>query len=340
MAVAGCAPDDLDPGEVPEACDPPAPSRLGLNAYHLVRAELGTAEGDVDAALAEAALVGAGSIRLWVFDELRTAEWNASVDAVLDAIVAADMTAVATLSNLWSDYGGVPRYLRRAGHDPDELHRFFVDPDLESAWRADVEPLVRRHRDRAGILAWELMNEPRCPGCDPVVLRTWLARQRQFVRTLDPDTPVWDGHEGWTAGDGWGVDEAGSLHVYPRREAGGGAAAAVAHGRERIAAAGERARDAGIPWVLEEIGWDYRGCPADDPDCTRSPAHLAANDAEKALAFGAFVEEAWRQRVDRVFLWRLAEPSARDWDHLAITPSQMPRTQVALCEAAHLLGPG
>lgn len=329
----GCGPDRMAPGEPPQACDPPASSRLGLNAYHLVRAELGTAEGDVEAALDEARLVGAGALRVWLFDHPRPPRWHAASERVLDAIDAAGLRTVATLSNLWPDYGGV-------GGLAADLPKFFADEGLESAWRSEVEPVVRRGRDRPGILAWELMNEPRCPRCDPGVVRRWLDRQRRFVRSIDPDTPIWDGDEGWAAGDGWGVDSAGSLHTYPRTEASGGAAQAVAQGRRRIAQAGRRARQAGVSWVLGEIGWPYQGCPAADPDCSRAEAHLAYNDAEKALALGTFAEEAWRQGADWVFLWRLAEPAARDWDHLAITPSMMPRTQAALCEAAHLLADG
>jgi hypothetical protein len=311
-----------------------------MNAYHLVRAELGTAEGNVHAAVAEARYVGAGSVRVWLFDEQRGPAWHQAIRSVLDQFWQERIKTVATLSNLWSDYGGVPHYMREAGHDPSDLYRFFTDPEVESAWRADVEEVVRTHRHHTGILAWELMNEPRCPGCDPTVIQTWVARQAAFVREIDPRRPVWSGDEGWAAGDGWGVDSVGTLHVYPRREAGGSAAEAMAHGRRRIALAGRRARDAGVPWVIGEIGWRYHGCPADDPDCTRAPEHLDANDAEKALALGVFIDEAWLQGVDRVFVWRLAEPAARDWDHLALTPTIMPRTQAALCEAAHLLGPG
>ena len=341
-AASGCLPDRPTAGDAPDSCDPPASSALGLNAYHLVRAEQGRAGGDVDAAVREARLAGAGAVRMWLFDDERGGGWHAAADRVLDALDEGGLRVVATLSNLWADYGGVPHYLRRAGHDPADLRRFFVDAQAESLWRDDVEAVVRRHRHRrAGLLAWELMNEPRCPRCDPEIVRAWLGRQAAFVRGLDPGRPVWAGDEGWAAGDGWGVDSVGSLHAYPQRESGGTAAEAVAHGRRRIAEAGRRAREAGVPWVLGEIGWRYQGCPADDPDCTRAAdGHLQANDVEKAVALGALIDEAWLQGAGRVFVWRLAEPGARDWDHLGITPSMMPRTQVALCEAAHLLGPG
>jgi endo-1,4-beta-mannosidase len=339
LLAAGCSPVALGSGAPGEACLPPESSRLGFNAYHLVRAELGTAEGDVDAALVEATLVGAGALRIWAFDESRPPQWHVALSEVLNDIAGAGLGVVASLSNLWSDYGGVPGYLRRSGRDPVLLRDFFVEPELEEAWRSDVRDVVERHVDRDGIIAWELMNEPRCPGCDPAVLAEWLLRQRRFVRSLDPDTPIWDGDEGWARGDGWGMNSVGALHVYPRREANASAADSIAHGRRRIALAASRAQQAGVPWVLGEVGWPYRGCDAADPDCTRTEEHIESNDAEKAVAFGALLTEAVRQRVDRVFVWRLAEPEARDWDHMAVTPSTMPRVRRALCEAAHLLGP-
>ena len=56
------------------------------------------------------------------------------------------------------------------------------------------------------------------------------------------------------------------------------------------------------------------------------------------LAFGAF--SGLQQFEGKAFVWRLAEPQAGDGDRLAVTPSRMPRTAAALCEAAHSLGPG
>ncbi len=340
LLLVACGPTGMGPPDPPPACAPPAESRLGVNAYHLVRAVLGRADGDLDAALGEAALVGAGAVRLWAFDDPRPPGWGQALDQVLDGVAARGMRSVATLSNQWADYGGAPGYLQRAGRDPGNLRAFFTDPDLEAAWRADVRAVVEPRAGRPDLLAWELINEPRCAGCDPAVVGTWLTRQRQFVQLLDPDTPVWAGDEGWAAGDGMGLDSVGSLHAYPRREVSASGADALAHGRRRIAAAAARARAADRPWIVGEIGWRFEGCPGADPDCSRDDEHLEENDHEKAVALGALLGEAARQGADWAFVWRLAEPQAGDGDRLAVTPSRMPRTAATLCEAAHSLGPG
>ena len=81
------------------------------------------------------------------------------------------MRLVITLANNWSDYGGVPRYLRWAGVREEAAYgaadRFYSDPKLRAWYRAHLERLLKRrnqvtgvpYRDDPTILAWELMNE-------------------------------------------------------------------------------------------------------------------------------------------------------------------------------------
>lgn len=345
-----CGPGAFDPGDPPPPCVAAPAEAVGVNAYHLVRAELGRADGDVDAAMDEALSVGAGLVRTWAFDEVRPPEWRAALLRVADAARQRGLRLVLTLSNHWGDYGGAPALLRRAGLNPDDMHAFFTAQATEHAWREAAAVAVDALRADPVVAAWELMNEPRCPHCDPDVVRDWLARQAAWLAARGAAAPVWTGEEGWLAGDGEGVDfdrntaigqvGAGSMHLYPAGWGARSTADAILDGRTRIAAMAARSRALGKPLVLGEVGWPYAGCPAADPDCTASPDHVAANDALKAAVLAPLLAQARADGLRSVFVWRLAEPPARDWDHLGVTPSRMPRTRSVICEAARSWGPG
>ena len=101
--------------------------------------------------------------------------WSEAALLQLDRVIAEagkrGLRLIVTLSNRWKDYGGIPMYLRWAGHVDVESYgysdRFFTDEKCKR-WFADhVRRIVgrtnsltgMRYRDDPTIMAWELQNE-------------------------------------------------------------------------------------------------------------------------------------------------------------------------------------
>lgn len=134
------------------------------------------------------------------------------LDRVLVAAARSGVRLIVTLSNSWSDYGGVPQYLRWAGrwHPKADAYgvtdRFYADPRARAAFRAHVERLLQRtnsvsgvpYRDDPTILAWELMNESRVDTTGGVrARRAWIVEMARLAHRLDPHHLVTSGVTGY-----------------------------------------------------------------------------------------------------------------------------------------------
>jgi mannan endo-1,4-beta-mannosidase len=197
--------------------------------FHFVGANLAVMHGPKNRAATEAVLEGAAKDgvhvgRVWAFGEgdadspawlrdsfLFRAGPEGWVDAgpkQLDRVIAAagrsGVRLVITLANNWSDYGGVPRYLRWAGVRVDDgssaapygvEDRFYSDPRMRAWYRAHVERLLKRrnavtgvpYRDDPTILGWELMNESTtATTAGTEARRAWVSEMAKLVHSLDP----------------------------------------------------------------------------------------------------------------------------------------------------------
>ncbi|HEY8924537.1 MAG TPA: hypothetical protein VIU64_09155, partial [Polyangia bacterium] len=131
------------------------------------------------------------------------AGWLDAGPAQLDRVIAEagrrGVRLIVTLSNSWSDYGGVPQYLRWSGRwRPDTFgaaDAFYSDPAARAAFRAHVERLLGRtnavtgvrYRDDPTIMAWELMNESRVDtAAGARARRAWIVEMARLVHRLDP----------------------------------------------------------------------------------------------------------------------------------------------------------
>src|SRR5882672_25628 len=194
--------------------------------FHFVGANLAIMHGPANRAGAEAVLQGAAKDgirvgRVWAFGEadgdappwMRQSflfragptgwieEGPKHLDRVIAAAGRAGVRLIITLANNWSDYGGVPRYLRWAGmrDDPATVYgatdRFYSDAKTRAAYRAHVERLVKRtnpvtgipYRDDPTILAWELMNESTTSTAEGSEARKiWVAEMAKLIHEVDP----------------------------------------------------------------------------------------------------------------------------------------------------------
>jgi mannan endo-1,4-beta-mannosidase len=158
----------------------------GFNTYWLMSFAADQATRlRVTAAIAEA---GLNVCCTWAFSDggyraLQTAPFHYDEDVfrALDFVVSEarrhNMRLILSLCNNWEDYGGKAQYVRwgkEAGLDLTSEDDFFSDPTIKSYYKAFVEAVVTRintvtnetYKDDPTILAWELINEPRCPS-DP-----------------------------------------------------------------------------------------------------------------------------------------------------------------------------
>ena len=80
-----------------------------------------------------------------------------------------------------------------------------VLPCLAAMHLSDVRPVWQRSlrtefacRDEPTIMAWELMNEPRCPGdFSASKLQHWIERTAEFLKSVDPTHLIAVGSEGF-----------------------------------------------------------------------------------------------------------------------------------------------
>jgi mannan endo-1,4-beta-mannosidase len=131
------------------------------------------------------------------------------LDRVLAAARERGLRAIVTLSNYWSDFGGVPRYLAWAGLPTDGFgakDRFFSDERCRAWYRAHLQRLVTRinsvtgvaYRNDPTILAWELMNESKVETPEGSQARlAWLIEMGGWLKREAPHQLVGAGLLGY-----------------------------------------------------------------------------------------------------------------------------------------------
>ncbi|XP_044948855.1 mannan endo-1,4-beta-mannosidase 8-like [Hordeum vulgare subsp. vulgare] len=193
----------------------------GFNTYWLMSFAADEATRPrVTAAIAEAAGAGLNVCRTWAFADggyhaLQTAPfcYDEEVFQALDFVVSEarryKMRLILSLCNNWEDYGGKAQYVRwgkEAGVDLTSDDDFFSDPTLKGYYKAFVEAVLSRintitneaYKEDPTILAWELINEPRCPS-DPSgdTLQAWIEEMASYVKSIDTVHLVEIGIEGY-----------------------------------------------------------------------------------------------------------------------------------------------
>ncbi len=187
---------------------------------------------------------------------------------------------ILTLTNHNPDYGGMPQYQRWLGLP--NLNDFYRDANAGVMFQNWIEAILTRENSLTGlsyaedptILAWEIVNEPRCPGdsSGTQLLTGWLAEMSAFIRSLAPRQLIAAGDEGFFehqfAGNNWlfngscGVStedilgiadiDFGTCHMYPDNWA--AAEDPEEFGHMWIQNHIDAARRASKPMILEEYG--------------------------------------------------------------------------------------
>uniref|UniRef100_J3M5Y6 mannan endo-1,4-beta-mannosidase n=1 Tax=Oryza brachyantha TaxID=4533 RepID=J3M5Y6_ORYBR len=207
----------------------------GFNTYWLmVLAVDASTRGKVTEVFRQAAAVGLTVCRTWAFNDggwralqKSPSVYDEDVFKALDFVVSEarkhGIRLILPLTNNWDDYGGKAQYVRwaqAAGADVNLTaggDAFFSDKTARGYFRRHVTAGGgggRRHvtavltrvntytgvayRDDPTIMAWELMNEPRCFS-DPTgdTLQAWIREMAFHVKSVDPAHLLGVGSEGF-----------------------------------------------------------------------------------------------------------------------------------------------
>ncbi|WOK96726.1 mannan endo-1,4-beta-mannosidase 8 [Canna indica] len=193
----------------------------GFNTYWLMvfAADLAT-RCKVTDVFREAAAAGLTVCRTWAFNDgcwralqLSPFIYDDDVFKGLDFVVSEakrhKMRLILSLCDNWEHYGGKAQYVRwgrEKGLDLSSDDDFFSDPTLKGYYKSFVETVITRvntftnvaYKDDPTILAWELINEPRCcsdPSGD--TLQAWFEEMVAHVKSIDPTHLLEIGVEGF-----------------------------------------------------------------------------------------------------------------------------------------------
>jgi mannan endo-1,4-beta-mannosidase len=207
------------------------------------------------------------------------------LDQVISLAETYGLRLILPFTNNWPDFGGIDQYLKWFGlHGHDQ---FFKNPEVKQAYRDYVQHLLtrvntktgRRYADEPAILAWELMNEPRCVddegsavpgGVDTLI--AWIEEMSAFVKGLDNNHLTCVGDEGFFRRSGAGANalyngchgvdserilgvgsvDFGTCHLYPTFDP---QEDAINFGQRWIREHIEAGQRASKPMLIEEYGY-------------------------------------------------------------------------------------
>jgi len=192
----------------------------------------------VDDVFAAAQSLGLNTMRTWAFCEGQAHEgvclqpaagvYDEAAFRKLDYVIKkardSGVRLVLTLSNNWTDFGGIDQYLRWVGgglvHDD-----FYRDERLRTLFRKYIRQVLNRvnsltgvaYKDDPTIMIWELMNEPRAD--DKQSLYAWIDEMAAYIKSLDSLHLVSTGSEGGFSTDFIATHasphiDVASLHLY------------------------------------------------------------------------------------------------------------------------------
>ncbi|KAI4366358.1 hypothetical protein MLD38_022245 [Melastoma candidum] len=194
----------------------------GFNAYWMmVIAADPSQRGRVSSALEEASGRGLVIARTWAFNDgggwmaLQSSpgSYDEQVFQGLDFVVSEarkyGMRLVLSLVNNYDSMGGKKQYVewaRARGQPVSSEDDFFTNDLVKSFYKDHIKTVLTRrnsitgvtYRDDPTIMAWELMNEVRCPS-DPSAktVQSWITEMASYVKSIDRKHLLEAGLEGF-----------------------------------------------------------------------------------------------------------------------------------------------
>ncbi|XP_009602297.1 mannan endo-1,4-beta-mannosidase 7 [Nicotiana tabacum] len=193
----------------------------GFNAYWLMYIASDSSQRDkVSSAFQEAANHGLTVGRTWAFSDggysplqYYPGSYNEKMFQGLDFAISEagknGMKLILSLANNYKDFGGRKQYVEWAKSQGESLQSeddFFSNNVVKGYFKNHIKAVLTRrnsitgvaYKDDPTIMAWELMNEPRCPS-DPsgITIQTWITEMASYIKSIDSNHLVEAGLEGF-----------------------------------------------------------------------------------------------------------------------------------------------
>ncbi|KAI4327635.1 hypothetical protein L6164_020072 [Bauhinia variegata] len=193
----------------------------GFNAYWLMYVASDPSQRfKVSAAFREATSHGLTVARTWAFSDggyrplqYSPGSYNEQMFKGLDYVVSEarryGIKLILSLANNYDSFGGKKQYVNWARSNGQYLTSdddFFRSPVVKGYYKNHVKTVLNRYNSFTGIhykddptiMAWELMNEPRCTS-DPSgrTIQGWITEMASFVKAIDGNHLLEAGLEGF-----------------------------------------------------------------------------------------------------------------------------------------------
>ncbi|KAI4999537.1 mannan endo-1,4-beta-mannosidase 1 [Hordeum vulgare subsp. vulgare] len=193
----------------------------GFNAYWLMTMAADPAQrGKVTSALSQAAARGLSVARTWAFSDggsnaLQSApgSYNENIFKGLDFVLSEarknGIKVILSLVNNYDTFGGKKQYVewaRGRGQAIGSEDDFFTNSLVKAFYKNHVKTVLTRvntvtgvaYKDDPTILAWELMNEPRCQSdLSGRTIQSWITEMAAHVKSIDGNHMLEAGLEGF-----------------------------------------------------------------------------------------------------------------------------------------------
>ncbi|XP_047326154.1 mannan endo-1,4-beta-mannosidase 4-like [Impatiens glandulifera] len=193
----------------------------GFNAYWMMyTATDQTTRPNVESAFHQASINGMNVARTWAFSDggyrpLQSAPgiYNEDTFKGLDFVISEaskyGVHLILSLVNNWDDFGGKKQYVewgKESGRSISNVDEFFTDQVVRQYYKNHIETILMRknsingitYKDDPTIMAWELMNEPRCPSdLSGKTFQDWIIEMSNYVKSIDKNHLLEVGLEGF-----------------------------------------------------------------------------------------------------------------------------------------------
>ncbi|XP_052188999.1 mannan endo-1,4-beta-mannosidase 5-like [Diospyros lotus] len=193
----------------------------GFNAYWMMHVAAQPSErSKVTQVLHDAAKAGLTVCRTWAFSDggdealqISPGVYDERLFKALDFVVAEarkyGIRLILSFVNNYNDFGGRAQYAqwgRNAGIQINSDDDFYTHSTLKQYYKNHVKRVITRfntitrtvYRDDSTIMAWELMNEPRCQAdYSGRTVNAWVQEMAGYVKSIDNKHLLEVGMEGF-----------------------------------------------------------------------------------------------------------------------------------------------
>ncbi|XP_045828847.1 mannan endo-1,4-beta-mannosidase 5-like [Trifolium pratense] len=193
----------------------------GFNSYWMMNVASDPNERyKVSNVFREASAAGLTICRTWAFSDggnqslqISPGIYNENVFQALDFVIGEakknGVRLILSLVNNYKDFGGRPQYVQWANSSGVQVNNdddFYTNPIIKGYYKNHVKSVLTRintitkitYKDEPTIMAWELINEPRCQvDYSGKTINAWVEEMAPYVKSIDKKHLLEVGLEGF-----------------------------------------------------------------------------------------------------------------------------------------------